>query len=153
MGDVRIPKKKLTVEFSVGVFAVVGMACLAYLALTIANMKFLDTGFYEISAVFDNVSGLDLGASVEIAGVPVGEVVNIRLNETLARVEMKIRDEVTIREDDIAAIRTKGIIGERYVKIVPGGANGQLKRGGQLDGTESVVEIEDIIGKLIHRME
>lgn len=151
--QIRIPKKTLTIEFYVGIFTVLGLACLAYLATNLAGMKFLERGFYEITAEFDNISGLEEGANVEIAGVPIGEVSSIRLDGTAALVKMKIRETVPLRPDDIAAVRTKGIIGERYVKIIPGGHDDRLPPGGSVTDTESVVEFEEIIGKFIHKLE
>ena len=151
--DVILPRKSYSVEFFVGMFVVTGLACLSYLAVNIAKMNFLNAGFYELTAEFDNIAGLDGGAPVEIAGVPIGEVTKIELKDTVAIVYMKIRDDVTLRADDMAAIRTKGIIGERYIKIAPGGSSDHVAPGGKVNDTESAVEFEEIIGKLIHRME
>ena len=148
-----IPKRSFNAEFMVGLFAIAGVACFAYLAIGIASMSLFDAGTYEITAEFDNISGLESGAPVEIAGVPVGEVKNIRLNNTMAYVAMAIRDEVPIRADDIASIRTKGIIGDRYVRITPGASETFVKTGDTLKDTESTVDIEEVIGKIIHRME
>ncbi len=150
---VVLPKRKFTVEFFVGIFVIIGCLCLAYLAINIAKMSFLKAGFYEISANFLNVSGLEEGAGVEIAGVPVGEVTRIDLRGTDAIVLMKIRNEVQIREDDRALIRTKGIIGERYVKIDPGPSQTVVPQGGQIADTDSAVDFEEMIGNIIHRME
>ncbi len=119
-------------------------------------MRFSNSGRYTVQAEFDSVAGLKVGAPVEIAGVEIGEVVNITLgsvNEVAAMVSLQINDSVKLRDDDIAAIRTKGIIGDRYVKIVPGGSKDIVKAGGNLSETESAVEFEEIIGKLIHKFE
>lgn len=148
-----IPKRSFNAEFLVGLFAIAGVACFAYLAVGIANMSFLDTGTYEVTAEFDNISGLENGAPVEIAGVPVGSVKGIRLNDTLAFVSLSIREDVPLRADDIASIRTKGIIGDRYVRISPGASETKLTSGGVLRDTESTVDIEEVIGKIIHKME
>lgn len=148
-----LPKRSLTVEFYVGLFALMGVLAFGYLAINIAQMRFFSSGFYEIVAEFTNVSGLELGAPVEIAGVPVGEVKSIELSSTSARVILEIRNDVQIREDDIAAVRTKGIIGDRFVKISPGSEKQYVKAGGEIINTESVVELEEVIGKIIHRME
>lgn len=150
---VVLPKRKFTVEFFVGIFVIIGCLCLAYLAINIAKMSFLKTGFYEITASFLNVSGLEEGAPVEIAGVPVGEVTKVNLNGTDALVTMKILNDVKIREDDRALIRTKGIIGERYVKIDPGPSQKLVPQGGQIADTDSAVDFEEMIGNIIHRME
>ena len=104
----------------------------------------------DILAEFDNVSGLEKGASVEIAGVPVGDVADISLKDPVAVVTLRLYQGVELRDDDIAAIRTKGIIGDRYVKISRGGSTKMIKQGERMTETESVVDIEDIIGKIVH---
>lgn len=147
------PKKTMMLEFSVGLFTLAGVLCFAYLAVHIAKMNFFQSGYHDIGAEFSNISGLELGAPVEIAGVPVGEVTGIQLKDTAAIVTMSIRNEVSLRDDDIASIRTKGIIGDRYVKIVPGGSEKMIPVGGSVRDTESAVDLEEIVGKLIHRME
>jgi len=146
------PKKTFTIEFWVGLFAIVGVLCFSYLSINIAGMKLSNAGYYAVSASFSNVAGLTLGAPVEIAGVPVGEVTNVLLKETEAIVEMQVRNEVRLRDDDIAQIRTKGIIGDKYVKISPGGSEDNIENGGEIFDTESAVEFEDVIGKLIHSL-
>lgn len=149
----EIPRKKLTIEFLVGIFALIGIGCFAYLAVNIAGMRLFQTNAYQVTAKFDNISGLTLGATVEIAGVQVGEVSNIQLQGVEAFVTMDVYKDVVIRDDDIAAIRTKGIIGERFIKIIPGGSEQNIPPGGKVSDTESAIEFEEIIGKFIHRME
>lgn len=147
------PPKNFTVEFWVGLFAIAGVFCFAYLAINIARIRLSNAGYYVVTAEFRSVSGLKLGAPVEIAGVEIGQVTDISLKGTDAVVSLRIHDEVKLRDDDVAAIRTKGIIGDRYIKLVPGGSSSTVAPGSQLGDTESAVEFEEIIGKLIHRME
>ncbi len=116
-------------------------------------MKLSNAGYYDVKAVFNDISGLKVGSSVEIAGVPVGEVGSVTLNSTEALVTLRIRDEIKIREDDIAQIRTKGIIGDKYVRISPGGSPNDVPHGGQLTDTESAVDFEEIVGKLVHNLQ
>ena len=104
----------------------------------------------EIFADFDNISGLKDGASVEIAGVKIGQVTDISLDDSVAVVRMRITNEVKIRDDDIAAIRTKGIIGDKYIKVSRGASDIHVGPGERMTETESCVDIEDIIGKLVH---
>lgn len=146
-------KKTLTAEFFVGIFFLVGLLCFGYLSINLAKIRLFKTGVYRVIAEFDNISGLNVGTPVEIAGVPIGEVVDISLDKASAKVTFEVRDNVQLHSDDVAAVRSRGIIGERYIKIVPGGSEEILKNGGQLSDTESVIELEDIIGKIIHKFE
>jgi phospholipid/cholesterol/gamma-HCH transport system substrate-binding protein len=151
--EIVIPRRTFSVEFFVGLFALVGLGAFGYLAINIAQMRILSTGYYEVMAEFNNVSGLELGAPVEIAGVPVGSVKNITLNSTSALVTIELKNSVHLRDDDIAAVRTKGIIGDRYLKIIPGGSEDNVAAGGRISDTESAVELEEILGKFIHSLE
>ncbi len=107
---------------------------------------------YTIYANFDNVSGLKTGDNVEIAGVAVGKVLSISLKQERARVEMRIDQGVQIDEDAIAAVRTRGIIGDKYVAVSPGPSDKYLASGGVLRQTESAFVLEDAIGQLINNM-
>lgn len=147
-----IPKRGFMLEFLVGIFTIMGSLCFAYLAVNIAQIKFFRSGGKQIKAEFSNVSGLKSGAPVEIAGVQVGEVSKIALSGTSALLTLDIEDGVELRDDDIASIRTKGIIGDRYVKIIPGNSDKLIGAGQSIGDTESAVDLEEIIGKLIHQM-
>lgn len=149
-GKVEVPKRTFTVELLVGIFTLLGVLALGYQAIGLAGIKLVSTGDYEVNAEFDNISGLKTGASVEIAGVPIGKVVDIQLKDPQALTVLQIDKEVKLYDDDIAAVRTKGIIGDRYVKISRGASEKEVKPGETLFETESVVDIEDIIGKLVH---
>jgi phospholipid/cholesterol/gamma-HCH transport system substrate-binding protein len=147
-----IPRQTFTAEFLVGIFAIVGVAAGGWLAVGLGGIALFEGNQYSLTAEFDNVSGLKRGASVEIAGVPVGQVSGITLNDPGALVAMKINNEVPVKEDDIFSIRTKGIIGDRFVKISRGGSDVTLEPGSTVIETESVVDLEDVIGKIVHSM-
>ena len=140
-------------DFLVGLFMLGGVIAFAYLAINIGGMQLFEGDYYRVTAEFDDVSGLEQGSSVEIAGVPVGEVEHIDLNDTSAAVTLQLRKAVSLRDDDIASIRTKGIIGDRYVKIIPGSSDEKIVDGGRLFDTESAVQLEDLIGKFVHSLE
>ncbi|RMD86254.1 MAG: outer membrane lipid asymmetry maintenance protein MlaD [Candidatus Dadabacteria bacterium] len=144
------PKRTFTLEFLVGIFAIIGVGAAAYLSVNFTGLSLSGKGRYTITAEFDNISGLKKGASVEIAGVPIGEVVDIYLKDPSARVVMSIDKDIKIRDDDIVSIRTRGIIGDRYVKISRGASSDYIEPGEIITETESVVDIEDIIGKFVH---
>jgi len=129
-----------------------GVGAAGYLAVGLAGLKIGPSSTYSIRANFDNISGLKYGASVEIAGVPIGEVASIDLSDPTAVVTLNLIKSVQIRDDDIASIRTKGIIGDRYIKISRGSSSKYIEPGGMIVETESVIDIEDVIGKVIHSL-
>ena len=148
---IELPKRSFSIEFCVGAFTLVGVACVAWLSMGLGGVEIFGSTRYEVTARFSNIAGLQQGASVEIAGVPVGKVSAITLGDPDALVTLRLDNSVQVRDDDILAIRTKGIIGDRYIKISRGGSDTFIKSGTTInDGTESVVDIEDLVGKLIH---
>ena len=151
-GAAVLPKRSFSIEFFVGIFTMLGVAACGYLAIGLGDFRLSRSNEYLVYAEFDNISGLKTGASVEIAGVPIGEVSAIDLKDPMARISMRITKTVQLRDDDIASIRTKGIIGDRYVKISRGASSEHVPEGSTLTETESVVDLEDVIGKIVHSM-
>lgn len=141
--------KKHTLERSVGVFVLIGLLCIAYLTIKLGKMELLGGNYYHLIARFGSVSGLKDGAIVDVAGVEVGKVAGITLDreEMVAVVRIKIRKEVPIDRDVIASIKTSGLIGDKYVKLEPGGSEEILQNGDLILETESAVDLEDMIGK------
>lgn len=150
--SVALPARHFKLEFWVGLFALLSVACAGWLSVSLGGTEFFGSSRQTILAEFDNISGLQLGASVEIAGVPVGQVTAINLKDPKALITLSIDNNIKLRDDDMLAIRTKGIIGDRYVKITRGGSEETLAPGSVIVDTESVVDIEDLIGKIIHTM-
>ena len=149
---VPIPKRSFSLELLVGLFMLIGILAAGYQAIGLAGISVIPADQYEIKAEFDNISGLEVGAPVEIAGVPVGSVSGIELKDPEAIVSLRLKKKIDIFDDDIASIRTKGIIGDRYVKISRGASDLTIEPNGTMVETESVVDIEDIIGKFVHSM-
>jgi len=141
--------RKINIETGVGIFIVLGLLSLAYLSVRLGDVSLFGTKQYAVKAHFANVSGLREGAVVEVAGVTVGKVGRIQLDNYEAIVELLIDPDVKLQEDSIASIRTEGIIGDKYVKIKPGGAQEYIRQGGEILETESAIEIEELIGKYI----
>jgi len=142
--------RRANLELTVGVFVLLGLICLAYLAINLGKMEIFGEG-YQILANFDNASGLKNGAAVEVAGVEVGRVVSINLTPMYqARVSMKLQRAVKIHSDAIASIRTKGIIGDKFIKLSPGSAEKLIPPGGTIIDTESGIDLEELIGSYIH---
>lgn len=150
--QLTVPRRTFSLELFVGLFAAAGVAAAAYLAVGLAGLELGEGNNYTIYAEFDNISGLKYGASVEIAGVPIGVVSDIILKDPAAKVALKLTRAVKIKDDDIASIRTKGIIGDRYVKISRGASEDYIPEGGTMLETESVIDIEDVIGKVVHSL-
>jgi phospholipid/cholesterol/gamma-HCH transport system substrate-binding protein len=142
--------RKANLELAVGIFVLLGMVCLAYLAVNLGKMEIYGEG-YNIYANFDNASGLKTGAAVEVAGVEVGRVAAIQITpQYQARVSMKLHTGVKIHDDAIASIRTKGIIGDKFVKLSPGNSEKIIPPGGTIIDTESGIDLEEVIGSYIH---
>jgi phospholipid/cholesterol/gamma-HCH transport system substrate-binding protein len=137
-------------ELMVGIFVLIGLACLTYLAVHLGKMEIFGHG-YKVSASFDNISGLKTGAAVEVAGVEVGRVEAIHVtSDNRARLILNIKPGVVLKEDAIASIRTKGIIGDKFVKLSPGFAEKTIPPGGKIRDTESVIDLEELISQFVH---
>lgn len=138
------------IELVVGIFVLIGLAALAYLSIRLGKLEFIGSRGYRVVADFDSVSGLKPGAVVDIAGVDVGRVETIGLDGYRARVSLRIADGVVLQDDAFVSIKTKGLIGEKFVRITPGGSDKIVKDGGRLRETESPIELEELISKFIH---
>lgn len=143
--------KRLTLETAVGLFLLIGIASLFYLAINLGDIGLFKSSTYPVKARFDSVSGLKEGAMVEVAGVRVGQVEHIDLDTAAyqALVELSIATGVEIQEDAIASIRSEGILGDKFVKITPGGSEELIGRGEEIIETESSVSLEELLSKYI----
>lgn len=143
--------KKFNVELAVGLFMIAGFLCFVYLSLQLGEFSvFAGDRSYTVSAEFDNISGLKVGAILEIAGVNVGRISAVSLGKNeRAHVEMQINKGVPVSEDAIASVRTQGIIGDKYIRISQGGSDVMLKDGGRISETESAVDLEEMVSKYI----
>ena len=141
--------KKFDIELAVGLFILAGMLCLGYLSIKLGKMEILGAKGYELSAVFTNSGGLKVGSNIVIAGVEVGRVKDIRLEEYQSRVTMSLPWSLKIQEDAIASIRTKGLVGEKYLEITPGGADKTITPGGKIRETEPAVDLEELLSKYV----
>lgn len=140
--------KKRQIEISVGVFIVVGFLAFVYLAFQLGEVSFLSGNKkYTIHAEFDNVSGVKKGATVQVAGVVIGEVTDIVLDDQYARLQLNIERTVQVPVDSMASVKSQGIIGDKYIQISLGGDEELLEEGGTIVDTESSVDIESLISK------
>jgi phospholipid/cholesterol/gamma-HCH transport system substrate-binding protein len=141
--------KKFDLELTVGLFIIVGVICLGYLSIKLGKMEIVGERGYEIYGVFSDIGGLKVGSSVEIAGINVGRVKNIRLDNYQARVVLNFPENVKLQEDAIASVKTKGLIGEKYIEITPGGSEKIIQPGGRIRETQSAVDLEELISKFV----
>jgi len=141
--------KKFDLELAVGVFMIIGIICLGYLSIKLGKMEVFGDKGYEIQAIFSNSGGLKPGSSVVIAGVEVGRVKRVALDDYQAKVVLNIPLNVKIQEDAIASIKTKGLIGEKFVEITPGGADELIEPGGRIRDTQPAIDFEEIISNYV----
>ena len=141
--------KNTVLEMTVGLFMIIGFCAFGYLALQLGEVSFLTkSSTYIINAEFDNVSGVKKGASVQVAGVVVGNVVGIELGEDeIALLSLKIDNTLKLPVDSIASVKSQGIIGDKYIQLSVGGDEELFKPGDHLVDTESSVDIESLISK------
>ncbi len=142
--------KKISLEFIVGLFLIVGVGAITYLSVVVSGVSGFSSDGYQLKAQFSNSSGLKRGAVIEIAGVRVGQVESISLDPTTqeSMVVMLINSGVEVQDDAIASIRTAGIIGDKFIKISTGGGD-PLADGGEIIETEPAISIEELISKYI----
>jgi phospholipid/cholesterol/gamma-HCH transport system substrate-binding protein len=141
--------RKLDLELVVGLFMVAGIACLGWLSVRLGGLEVLGGGRYELRALFSNAGGLKTGSSVSIAGVEIGLVRRISLEDYHADVALAINYGTQIQEDAIAVIKTRGLIGEKFVEITPGGSDVILKPGERIRDTQPALDLESLISKYI----
>jgi len=141
--------KRFNLEVTVGLFVVLGLCALAYLSVRLGQLQVGRGNTYDLSAVFPTVAGLREGATVEVAGVQVGRVQDITLADYAAVVTLRLDKQVKLQDDAIASIRTRGLIGEKFVRITPGGSERLLTAGGRIREVEPPIDIETLIGHFI----
>lgn len=128
---------------------IAGIICLGYLSIKLGRMELFGGKGYEVHAVFSNSGGLKTGSTVVIAGVEVGRVKQVVLDDYEARVVITLPLDVKLQDDAIASIKTKGLIGEKYIEITPGGSEELIKPGGLIRETEPAVDLEKLISNFV----
>ncbi len=143
----RSPRRDLVV----GLFVLAGLAALAYLSMNVGGLTFRNQGGLVLYASFDEIGGLKPRAPVVIAGVKVGQVVDITLDaDYRARVRMDLRRDLKLPVDTSASIMTAGLLGDQYISLQIGGDDRLLENGGTITITESALSLERLIGKFIY---
>lgn len=141
--------KKFDLELVVGLFIIVGVVCLGYLSIKLGKMEIVGERGYNVYALFNNVGGLKSGSPIVIAGVDVGRVKGITIENYQARVVLSLPRDIKIQEDAIATVKAKGLIGEKYIEITPGGSDKIIKPGGRIRETQSSVDLEELLSKFV----
>jgi phospholipid/cholesterol/gamma-HCH transport system substrate-binding protein len=141
--------KKFDLELAVGLFIIAGILCLGYLSIKLGKIEIVGKKGYEIYAVFSNIGGLKVGSTIEIAGVNVGRVTSIALDNYQAHVVLNFPNGLKIQEDAIASVKTRGLIGEKYIEVTPGGSEEIIKPGGRILETQPSVDVEELISKFV----
>ena len=136
-------------DIIVGVFVLLGLLCLGYLAIRLGKLELFGAQGYVVFADFVSVAGLKLGDPVEIAGVRIGKVEGIGLVDDRARLTLRLNDGVKLQEDVIASVRARGLIGDKFVLVTPGASDKTISSGGKIRETDSPPDIPDLIGKII----
>lgn len=109
-------------EAKVGVFVIIGLVIFGYMSMKVGTLTFSREKGYDIEVLFDSATGLAKDVTVETAGVEIGRVKKIVLHSGKALVVLRMNPGMLIRKDARAIIRTRGILGDKYVEIVPGSA-------------------------------
>ncbi len=141
---------KSKLELVVGVFVLVGIISLGYLSIKLGKLEIIGGDLYEVDALFNSASGLKSGATIEIAGVEVGRVKGIRLKDDRAVVRLAVQNGTALYTDTIASIKTRGIIGEKFLALSPGGGGDPLKPGDTIRDTESGLDLEELVSQYVH---
>jgi phospholipid/cholesterol/gamma-HCH transport system substrate-binding protein len=141
--------ERTKVNVAVGLFLVLGALALGYLSIRLGRVSFLGSTGYLVTADFPSVGGLKAGSGVEIAGVLIGRVETIGLADYQARVVLRLNSGVKLQDDSIASIKTKGLIGEKYIRISPGGSDKIIPPNGRIREVEAPVDLEELISKYI----
>ncbi len=141
--------KRSTLDIWVGIFVVIGIACIGYLTTVFGKVQYFGSPSYPLYARFTSASGLRAGSPIDIYGIEVGTVGSLSIDQerAMAVVELNVRKGLKVYDDANAAIKTAGLIGDRYVSIDPGGAGELLRPGGWIPQTSAPIDIEDLIGK------
>lgn len=137
-------------DLVLGLFVAAGLGAIAYLSIQVGGVSYTGDGGLVLYATFDEIGGLKARAPVAIAGVSVGQVRSVELDDLLrARVELEVDASLELPIDSSAGIRTQGLLGDQFVAIDPGGEIDMLASGDEFEYTESALSIERLIGRFV----
>ena len=137
-----------TTEVKVGIFILAAIVLLGYMTVKIGDITFGRDEGYIVYGVFDSVAGLDVKAPVKMSGVGIGAVESISLDDNKAKVGMRIKPDIKIKQGVVAAIKTESLLGEKYVELLQGDKIVLLRDGDVIEKSISVADIDSLITKL-----
>ena len=138
-------------DLIVGLFVLCGLASIGYLSIQVGGLYYSGPSGFKLIATFDEVGDLKPRAAVVIAGVKVGQVVSIELDDILrARCELDVDPSLGLDVETSASIMTAGLLGEKFVALEPGGADEMLESGDEIGRTVSALSIENLVGKFVN---
>ncbi|MFA5807770.1 MAG: MlaD family protein [bacterium] len=136
-------------EARVGIFVLLGLIVLTFFTFRVSKWGLIAEKGYRLTVDFDTASGLEPKSDVKMAGVPIGKVEEIQLVGNRARLVLRIRQGIRIPIDSVGSIQTQGLLGEKYVEILPGkDAQRNLPAGGQVANTLSPTNLDEMVRKL-----
>src|SRR6266496_1123072 len=141
--------KRSTLDVAVGVFVLLGILALGWLSVRLGKVDFFGGESYTVTADFPTTGGLKNGSSIEIAGVEIGRVTAIQLANYQAHVVMSIRNGIKLTEDSIASIKTRGLIGEKFLQISPGGSDRFFLNNTATTEVEPPIDLEELLSKYV----
>ena len=141
--------KKYSKETVVGIFVVLGLACIGYMTVKLGNVGFLGDNSYRLEARFNTITGLRVGNPIQMLGLEIGRVAKFTMDQERqqAVVLMEINKGIEIYDDAIASIKTEGLIGDKYISIDAGGGGDLLEDGDSITETESPTDIMELVSK------
>lgn len=136
------------IEFLVGCFVLIGLSSVFYLAIQVGSARVFGGDSYTLRARFHSTSGVNAGSRVEIAGVRVGTVKSVTLDDNFySVVTFELPNDLQLDDDTIVSVKTAGLIGDRYLSLSPGGSGITLEAGDLIVDTESALDIEGLISR------
>jgi phospholipid/cholesterol/gamma-HCH transport system substrate-binding protein len=143
-----------TMEIWVGIFVAAGLAALFMMAMKVSNLSGLDSADgYKVTAMFENIGGLKVRSPISASGVKVGQVADIRYDNSSYRAEVVLQIDEQYDQfpvDTSASIFTAGLLGEQYIALAPGAEEESLQDGGRITITESAIVLERLIGQFLY---
>lgn len=140
-------KKKFSIEAKVGLFVLIAILLLAYITIDVSKLGIVGTGTYKIYAIMENAEGVTMKTPVQVAGITVGVVRSIELTpEQKAKVEFEIRDDVKLGKNVQAEIKSRGVLGDTYIELIPGATEaGQFPEGGAIQRVKQPADYQELI--------